>query len=236
METENQVELTAEEQALLNTEFPAEIEKLAEAQLASIDCVEALRTFGAAKAEAELLQAAGDEEGVQAALEKQAAAAEVIEENMKKIRAHNFETESELDEEQLDEVLVKEASAAAHVIAEGYFGEYHQAAEENPELVKIAKMNLMKSMGKGAKAVQKGAMKAGKYAVKKVKAAGKAASKAGKKSYKALKGGAASAAGAAKDASKSVKKHVKANPKKYSALAGFAGGVGAAKAHEKASE
>jgi len=202
------MDITAEQQALLDTQFPPEIEKLAEAHMASSVAVETLRAYGASMAEEMLMSYAdGSEELQKTASENKTATVEKVEAALKNVGANSFDSESELTEEELGETLHKEAQAAGYLIAEGFFGEINAALEENPELVKeAAKAGFMKKMLGQAK------HHAG------------AAQKAVGAKYKAVM------------KSKPVKaavKHVGAHKGKYSAAAGALAGAGAAHAaHE----
>src|SRR5271166_4556875 len=96
------IELSPEEQALLNTQFPPEIEKEAEAKLLALDAVSALREYGAARAE-EVLFSYYEEPPVaeEEVLKKTATAGEEIERYMKLVRANNYAEESQLEEKEL---------------------------------------------------------------------------------------------------------------------------------------
>jgi hypothetical protein len=202
------MEITAEQKSLLETQFPPEIEKLAEAQLASEEAVEALRAYGASMAEEMLMSYVdGSEELQKTASENKTAISEKVEASLQQLGANSFETESELTEEELGEVLHKEAQAAGLLIAEGYFGEINAALEENPELVEAAKAGFMKKMVAKAQ----GHVAAGKKAV-------------GAK-YKAVM---------QSKHVKAAKKHVGAHKGKYMAAGAVAAGAAAAHGAHKA--
>lgn len=182
------MEITAEQKALLDTQFPPEIEKLAEAQLSSMEAVEALRAYGAAMAEEMLMSYAGEEseELQKTASENKTAIVEKVEAAMKVVGENSFEQESELTEEALGETLQKEAQAAGYLIAEGFFSELNAALESNPELVKeAAKAGFAKKMHKAVDAVKGHAADAKKAVVAKYKSAMKSKPVAHVKKYKA---------------------------------------------------
>jgi hypothetical protein len=205
------MEITKEQQTLLDTQFPPEIEKLAEAQLASLDAVEALREYGASMAEEMLMSYAdGSDELLKTASENKTALTEKVEAALKTVGENSYEAEAELTEEQLGEALHKEAQAAGYLIAEGFFAEINSALQENPELVKeAAKAGFMKKV---QKAVGKHSAKMGEHLEGAKKAIGA--------KYKAVM------------KSKPVA-HVKKHKASYAGAAGLAAGAGVAHAaHE----
>jgi hypothetical protein len=186
------IELSPEDQALLNTQFPPEIEKEAEAKLLALDAVSALREYGAARAEDVLLSYGEEPVSEEDGIKKIAAAGEEIERYMKLVRANNYAEESQLDEKELTEVLTKEAQACAHAINDGFWDEVASAYEANPDLVKeAAKMGFMKKMKGHAGAAVKGAKNLLHKGMSHAEHAAHMAKKYGKKH------GAAAAAGAA---------------------------------------
>ena len=221
-------QVTADQQALLDTQFSPEIEKLAEAHLASESAIEVLRAYGASLAEEMLMSHTDqDEELSKTASENKVAVAAQVEEALTDLGAHAYEQESELDEAELAEVMHKEAKAAAWAIAEGYFGEIEAAMEANPELVKTASKAMFQKAMKGLKA--KGVAGKGAFAptkMDKIKAkAGQLKQKIGDKYQDAMIAG------------KTKLEHGKIlaseNKGKLSAAGGLAAGVAAKSAHDK---
>lgn len=160
---------TAEQQQLLDTKFSPEIEKIAEAQLASEGAVENLKAYGASLAEEMLMSYMPESDELQkTASENKDAIVEKVETALNTVGAHAYDQEAELTEEQLGEVLHKEAQAAAHIIADGFFGEIESANLENPELVKEAAKNgfMKKTIAAAGKYAKKGAAAAGAHVKK----------------------------------------------------------------------
>lgn len=123
--------LSAEEQqAILDTEYPAELQKEAEAQLDAAQLVDGLYAYGAMKAE----RAVAEEEGIdKVAAEAVQAHDEALEELATDIDAL-IETSGVADSK--DEVeFHKEAQAAASIIARGYFDTLEKIAAAKPKAV-----------------------------------------------------------------------------------------------------
>jgi hypothetical protein len=205
------MDITQEQQSLLDTQFPAEIEKLAEAKIASFEAVEALRAYGASMAEEMLMSHTEESEELQkTASENKTAVVETVEAALNNVGHNSFNDEAELTEEELSEALHKEAQAAGYLIAEGFFAEINEALESNPELVKeAAKAGFMKKMISKGQAHMESAKKA-----------------VGAKYKDAMKSKPV----------KAVSKHVGAHKGKYMAAGAAAAGAGAMHLKHKLAE
>lgn len=144
-------------QAILNTEYPAELEKQAEAALAQEDLVDALYAYGALMADKEVAESEG-ELSKEASAEFEAASNEIQGMVDSAIEASGVAA----DEDTIS--LNESAQAAAAVILEGYTDQIEKTAAAKAKAGKL--QQLKKWVAAKSKAVRESAEEAGKYAKK----------------------------------------------------------------------